>query len=301
MTTSEVSNGLVLPYAAMTIAGKGGAAASLLITFMACTSTLSAQVIAVSSILSFDVYREYFKKSASDRDLIRSSHFGVIFFAAFSAAFSTMLHYVGIDLGWTLYMLGKPCSLLSTLSHIILTMRFTGVVTCPGIFPMVFTILWRHQSKAAAILSPIMGLITGLAVWLGTAAHFGGEVSVATTGEVLPCMYGTVASCFSPIVYSLVITFLKPQRYDWADFKKEKLALEKLDSNLTTAHQDQRPVQNQLNGLEDGAVRSSASDAQELKRWGRIAAFWSIATFLGHWVIWPLPMYGSGYVFEKKV
>jgi hypothetical protein len=33
-------------------------------------------------------------------------HFGVIFFAVFSAAFSTMLHYVGINLGWTLYMLG---------------------------------------------------------------------------------------------------------------------------------------------------------------------------------------------------
>jgi Na+/proline symporter len=107
MTSSEVSNGLVLPYAAQTIAGKGGAAAVLLITFMACTSTLSAQVIAVSSILSFDVYREYFKKLASDRDLIRASHFGVIFFAAFSAGFSTMLHYVGVDLGWTLYMLGK--------------------------------------------------------------------------------------------------------------------------------------------------------------------------------------------------
>jgi Na+/proline symporter len=107
MTTSEVSGGLVLPYAAMTIAGKGGAAAVLLMTFMAVTSTLSAQVIAVSSILSFDVYREYFNKTATDRDLIRSSHFGVIFFAAFSAGFSTMLHYVGIDLGWTLYMLGQ--------------------------------------------------------------------------------------------------------------------------------------------------------------------------------------------------
>lgn len=107
MSSSEFSNGLVLPYAAQTIAGKGGAAAILLITFMACTSTLSAQVIAVSSILSFDVYREYFNKLASDRELIRASHFGVVFFAAFSAGFSTMLHYVGVDLGWTLYMLGK--------------------------------------------------------------------------------------------------------------------------------------------------------------------------------------------------
>lgn len=106
MTSSEVSGGLVLPYAAIAIAGKGGATAVLLMTFMAVTSTLSAQVIAVSSILSFDVYRLYFKKGASDRDIIRASHLGVIFFAAFAAGFSTMLHYVGIDLGWTLYMLG---------------------------------------------------------------------------------------------------------------------------------------------------------------------------------------------------
>ncbi|KAJ5621412.1 hypothetical protein N7528_006195 [Penicillium herquei] len=280
MSTSEVSNGLVLPYAAMTIAGKGGAAASLLITFMACTSTLSAQVIAVSSILSFDVYREYFKKSATDRDLIRSSHFGVIFFAAFSAAFSTMLHYVGIDLGWTLYML--------------------GVVTCPGIFPMIFTILWRNQSKAAAIISPILGMATGLAVWIGTASHFGGEVSVATTGDVLPCMYGTVASCFSPIIYSVLITLIKPQHYDWNDFKKEKLALEKLESDLTTAHHHETTTKAVDSGLEDGGVRNATLDANELKRWGRIAAFWSIATFLGHWVLWPLPMYGSHYIFGKQ-
>ncbi|KAJ5733574.1 hypothetical protein N7493_002360 [Penicillium malachiteum] len=280
MSTSEVSNGLVLPYAAMTIAGKGGAAASLLITFMACTSTLSAQVIAVSSILSFDVYREYFKKSATDRDLIRSSHFGVIFFAAFSAAFSTMLHYVGIDLGWTLYML--------------------GVVTCPGIFPMIFTILWRNQSKAAAIISPVLGMATGLAVWIGTASHFGGEVSVATTGDVLPCMYGTVASCFSPIIYSVLITLIKPQRYDWNYFKKEKLALEKLENDLTTAHHHETPTGADDSGLEDGGVRNATLDTKVLKRWGRIAAFWSIATFLGHWVLWPLPMYGSRYIFEKQ-
>lgn len=106
MTSSEVSGGLVLPYAAIAIAGKGGATAVLFMTFMAATSTLSAQVIAVSSILSFDVYRQYFKRDATDRQLIHASHAGVIFFAAFAAGFSTMLHYVGIDVGWTLYMLG---------------------------------------------------------------------------------------------------------------------------------------------------------------------------------------------------
>lgn len=108
MSTTEISNGLVLPYAAITIAGKGGAAGILLITFMAVTSTLSAQVIAVSSIISFDIYRTYFNRRATDLDVIRWSHYGVVFFGVFSAAFSTLLHYVGVDLGWTLYMLGMP-------------------------------------------------------------------------------------------------------------------------------------------------------------------------------------------------
>ena len=106
MSATEVSGGLVLPYAAITIAGKGGAAGILLITFMAVTSTLSAQVIAVSSIISFDIYRRYINKRATDGDVIRWSHYGVVLFGVFSAAFSTLLHYVGVDLGWTLYMLG---------------------------------------------------------------------------------------------------------------------------------------------------------------------------------------------------
>lgn len=164
---------------------------------------------------------------------------------------------------------------------------------------MVFTILWKRQSKAAAILSPILGMASGIAVWLGTSVHFGGEVSVASTGQVLPCMYGTVTSCFSPILYSVIITLIKPQKYDWADFKKEKLALEKLGDDLTTVHHDVIPVQADQNSSEE--TSDVAHSTKELKRWSTIAALWSIATFLGHWVIWPLPMYGSRYVFGKKV
>lgn len=161
---------------------------------------------------------------------------------------------------------------------------------------MVFTILWRRQTKIAAILSPVLGLATGLAVWLGTAQHFYGEVTIASTGQVLPCVYGNVASCFSPIPYSVIITLLtKPQNYDWADFRKEHLALEKLDADLTTTHHES------LQGSETGVENSISEKARELKRWGRIGAFWSAATFLGHWVLWPLPMYGSNYVFGKNV
>lgn len=165
---------------------------------------------------------------------------------------------------------------------------------------MAFTILWRRQSKAAAILSPILGFGTGLGVWLGTAHAFYGEVSVQATGQVLPCLYGTIASALSPIPYSIIITLLKPQNYDWANFAKERLALEKLNDDLTTV-QSYSSSRDPSAQIEAGSPPSSAFSPQELKRWGKIAAFWAAATFLGHWVIWPLPMYGSHYVFEKGV
>lgn len=163
---------------------------------------------------------------------------------------------------------------------------------------MAFTVLWRRQSTIAAITSPVLGLISGLAIWLGTAQRFHGEVTVASTGQVLPCVYGTVASAFSPILYSVAITYLAgPQNYDWADFQKEHLALEKLGDDLTAGHhnKDDSVV---INEEPSAPLRNRT---KELKRWGRIAAFWSIATFLGHWVLWPLPMYAAQYIFSKGV
>ncbi|PNS16194.1 hypothetical protein CAC42_1957 [Sphaceloma murrayae] len=268
MTATEVSNGLVLPYSAIAIAGKGGAAGVLLITFMAVTSTLSAQVIAVSSIISFDIYRQYFNRAATDADVIRWSHIGVVFFGLFSAAFSTALHYGKVDLGWTLY--------------------FLGVLTCPGIAPTVFTILWKKQSKPAAIISPLLGLATGLATWLGTAHAFYGEITVKSTGGTLPCMYGTVASAFSPFVYSIVITLIKPANFDWREYRNEKLAF---------ASDEDKSGSQPLVVEEDS--NSYEANKASFRHWGKIAAAWSAATFFGHWVLWPLPMYAANYTFGK--
>lgn len=138
-------------------------------------------------------------------------------------------------------------------------------------------------------------MATGLAVWLGSAYAFFNGITVSSTGMVLPCLYGTVAAALSPVPYSVIITLFKPQDFNWGDFAKQRLAFEKLDGNLTTV--DSRT----LDVGEDFAADSTVTKRQELKRWGRIAAFWSIATFLGHWVLWPLPMYASHYVFGRSV
>jgi Na+/proline symporter len=80
---------------------------------------------------------------------------------------------------------------------------------CPGIFPTAFTLLWRGQTKLAAITSAFLGMNAGLAVWLSTAYALEGELSVASTGQILPCLYGTVTSAFLPLPVSIILSFVK--------------------------------------------------------------------------------------------
>ncbi|KAH6606944.1 urea active transporter [Trichoderma cornu-damae] len=278
MTSSEVTNGLVLPYVAVAVAGKGGAVAVLLMTFMAITSTLSAQVIAVSSIFTFDFYRTYINKNAGNKDVIRWSHLGVVLFAAFSAGLTAAFNYGGTNMGWTLYMI--------------------GVVTCPGIFPLILTILWNKQSSSAAVISAVAGLATGLGVWLGAAQALFGEVSVDSTGQTLPCMYGTVASALSPLLYTIILSLIWPDNYDWTRFTDEKLVL---DSDTSTEESRRKEPTRESS---KGGVLSDASEVvhdQTDLRWQKYAFLWSCFSFFGIWILWPLPMYGAKYIFSKAI
>lgn len=88
MPDADVSAGLVLPYAAVALLGSGGAVCTLLIVFMAVTSASSAELIAVSSIFTYDIYQTYFEPNAAGKKLIYMSHSMVVGFGLFMASFS---------------------------------------------------------------------------------------------------------------------------------------------------------------------------------------------------------------------
>ena len=106
MSAADVTAGLVLPNAAVALLGQGGAAATLLLVFMAVTSASSAELIAVSSIFTYDIYQTYIEPKASGKKLINMSHISVVAYAVIMAAFSTGLFYAGVSIGYLYLLMG---------------------------------------------------------------------------------------------------------------------------------------------------------------------------------------------------
>jgi Na+/proline symporter len=99
-TSSEISSGLAAAYAASALLGQGGAVALLVVLFMAVTSCASAELIAVSSLLTFDVYKAYIQPKATPSQLIYVSHLMICVFGVTMAVFASIWNVARIDLGW---------------------------------------------------------------------------------------------------------------------------------------------------------------------------------------------------------
>jgi Na+/proline symporter len=67
---------------------------------MAVTSCASAELIAVSSLLTFDVYKEYFQPKATPKQLIFVSHVMICVFGLTMSVFACIWNAASIDLGW---------------------------------------------------------------------------------------------------------------------------------------------------------------------------------------------------------
>ncbi|CAH0020885.1 unnamed protein product [Clonostachys rhizophaga] len=321
-TMDKVNAGLVMPYVIQALIGERGIDAFLVLLFMALTSTVSSSMIAVSSILSFDVYKTYINPKASDKKLVHVSHLTVVFHAIFITAVSIGLNYGGADMTWIGY--------------------FRPILSCPGIIPLALTLCWSRQTRLAAILAPVLGFFTGLAIWLATAKTLYGAITMKTTEQSLPALFGAIGSFFSPAIYSVVISLYKPYSFDWriflvaetveqarlkkADEKEAKNAVN--DSSSTDAQntdgvlksspkrENTDPTSKEATSKVQNITSDSSSTTsekvnlddvthpfdddtlRELRRWYRIAWWIFVGIVLVTFVLWPMPLYRD-YIFTK--
>ncbi|KAL5052223.1 hypothetical protein BDW71DRAFT_202345 [Aspergillus fruticulosus] len=276
----DVTAGLVLPFASVELLGYSGAVCTTLMIFMAVTSAFSAQLIAVSSILTYDIYQAYLNPTAKGKRLVWISHLSCVVFAIVMAAFATGLHYAGIGMGY-LYLL-------------------MGVIISSAVFPGAMTLVWKGQNWIAAAASPVLGLAMSLIAWLVTTKTEYGVFTVESTGANYPMLAGNVAALLSPVVFSPVLTYLfGPQNYDYESMR----AIRRVDDSdvAAAAHVDPELIPGASTA--NPAPSQQQEEEEEIKKLNK-AAFISRCLTIGMVIcfllLWPIPMYGSGYVFSKK-
>ncbi|CAK7269781.1 urea active transporter [Sporothrix epigloea] len=272
MSPEDVSAGLVLPYAAVALLGKGGAAATLLLVFMAVTSATSSELIAVSSIFTYDIYRTYVNPAASGRRLVWMSHCMVVGYAVFIASFSVGLWYAGISMGYLYLMM--------------------GVIVSSAVLPVTLTLTWSGQNKWAASLTPVVGLALAVVAWLVTAKKQCGSLDVDCTGSNEPMLAGNVVALLSPLVLIPLFTLIfGMDKYDW----QSMLTIRRGDD-------DEAAILDPENATSTTAavIEASKEEQARLIKAGRISKIVTTFMAVSFLVLWPMPMYGSGYIFSKR-
>ncbi|KAK0891705.1 hypothetical protein LTR02_013857 [Friedmanniomyces endolithicus] len=300
MTKTQISSGLSAAFGAAALLGKSGSIALLITLFMAVTSSSSSELIAVSSILTFDVYKTYVKPTAAPNELILVSHVMICFFGLVMAAFACIWNAVGVDLGWLFLVM--------------------GLIIGGAVFPAAFTLCCKGQTRFGAIAGCLGGLVAGVTAWLVQAHVQYGELTITSTGGSYPTLAGNVAAVLTGLLLSFSISIIKPDDFDFAitrtinsaspvatpgsEAASESEPREESLDGKEKEGKDQEAVVDELPTelAEDREMMEDAEvlrDPKGLQRTFYLALILScVLSFIMDFLI-PMPMFFSHYVFSK--
>ncbi len=203
LTEDQIGLGLVAPTAAANLMGDLGAILILTIVFTAVVAAGSSQLVSVSSLMTYDVFRTYLKPSASGRELMRISRFAIIGFGLGMGLLASVLFQFGVSL-----------------QYVYLTM---GILIGSAVAPISFAILWKKTNRIAATSAAIVGLISGLATWFLAAYMMFGEITITSTGNILLLFVGNITSILVSLAITVIGSLLIPENFDFRMLKQKIL------------------------------------------------------------------------------
>ena len=201
LTPLEISSGLVAPLAAAHILGDVGAILMLTVLFTAVTAAGSAQLISVSSLITYDVFRSYIRPSSTGRQLMKISRFSILGFGLGMGALASLLFMSSISL-----------------QYVYLAM---GVLIGSAVAPISLAILWKNTNRYAATSAAIIGLGCGVTVWLGYAFTASGEITLASTSDMFALLAGNLASILTSLAITVVGSLFRPENFNFSKLKTE--------------------------------------------------------------------------------
>merc|ERR1719277_466057 len=107
ISAAEAGSGLVPPAVATHLFGSFGSVMMAVMLFMAITSTGSAEGIAVSSIVAYDIYKTYINPKATGGQILMVSKVVIVVFGSLMGLLAVALNYMGLNLGWVYRFMGN--------------------------------------------------------------------------------------------------------------------------------------------------------------------------------------------------
>mmetsp|Transcript_7788 Transcript_7788/g.9906 ORF Transcript_7788/g.9906 Transcript_7788/m.9906 type:complete len:323 (-) Transcript_7788:152-1120(-) len=219
ITASEAGSGLVPPAVAFHLLSNAGSALILTMLFMAIVSTGSAESIAVSSLVAYDIYREYFNPEATGKQILFVSRIVIVVFGLLMGILSIFLDWLGLNLGWV-YL-------------------FMGCVIGSAVIPLWNLMTWDKASAKGAIIAAWGGFILAISGWLIGATVQSGSITIANLGTNEVMLSGNlIAICSSGIIHFVHSKFIDPQNFDFTTLDAKIRLVENDTSGLTAEDQD---------------------------------------------------------------
>jgi SSS family transporter len=263
LTPEQVQLGLTVPAAASVMMGEVGAIMVLVMLFMAVTSAGSAELIAVSSLMTYDVYRTYKNPAATGKQLLKFSRATIVVFGLGMGTLAGILLGMGLSLGFVYLAM--------------------GILIGSAVIPIALTITWSKCSRGGAVSGALIGVILALITWTSIAAAESptGTVDIGSLGGAFPMLFGNVVAILSSGFICVVVSLAQNKKYDWADLNPKMVIVE---ADMTEAVK--------------ANIAQAAVDEATLKKAFKFSLKGGGILTIVTIIIWPMPLYFSGYVFD---
>lgn len=100
--------------------GQSGGLAMLFLLFLAVTSAVSTEQVAVSNILTYDIYATYINKNPTEKQILWVSRVTIAMYCVVMGGISTAFYYIGVSMGYLYVLMVSPShhsSRSSALTH----------------------------------------------------------------------------------------------------------------------------------------------------------------------------------------
>ncbi|WVR04579.1 hypothetical protein IAU60_001587 [Kwoniella sp. DSM 27419] len=288
LTSAEVSAGLPAVKAAAALMGQSGACAMLILLFLAVTSACSAEQIAVSSLLTYDVYGTYINRNPSEKQILWTSHACILGYSLFMGAIATAFNYIGVSMGY-LYEL-------------------MGTIIGSAVVPVALCISWKRANGTGAVAGAIGGFCAGVAGWIGvTSSLNNGVIDINTTFGDYEMLTGNLLAIGVGGIITIVWSLLRPANFDWditrainrqAEAMVEERDASPLESPMSEKAEKAQPVISDMT-VEEEQPSDMSDENKALQKSFKLATVSALTLVVILIFAIPLPLFFSSYVYPK--